>query len=213
MPDAFGTLLALGLVPAWVYLSRRRQHVPAGARTTMSELLELFSVAVLTTGVALLVGVLASGLHAPGVVSIAQWTRRGSPYFAAHPVAVALNLAAVLAVAAGAAFALSWWRYRGVPEHDPDGDVWWKAFSHRPPGRWHYVAVALDDGIVIEGLLISYATEVALNGESRDVALGRPIRVTSSSGVKTAQDVDRIVVPEKSIRYVTSRYVDVPAGP
>jgi hypothetical protein len=201
----------LALVPAWVYLTQRRRHVPSGSRTTLSELLELVSVAAVTTGVAALLVTVASAANFPGTLSLTRWARDGDPYLAAHPLRAALNLSGVLALAAAAAYGLCRLKYRESPEHDQDGDVWWKAFDKRPKGTWHYVGVMLDDGNLIEGLLVSFSTETALTGESRDIALKRPIRLTAPGGQAVPQAIDRIVIPQHTIRFVTVVHASIPA--
>lgn len=210
VPNPLGLLILLALLPAWVYLTRRRRHIPSGARTSVSELLELVAVAVVTTGATTLAAIIAADSNVRGTVSLTLWRRDGVGYLAEHATRVALNVTVVLAVASAAAYGLARIRYRGPAEHDADGDVWWKAFDDRPKGSIHYVGVMCDDGTLIEGQLVSFATETARTGEQRDVAIARPIRVTAPGRPPTMKDIDRVVIPERTIRYVTDVHTTPP---
>lgn len=209
--EAFTPLLLLALVPGWVYLSVRHRKLPAQARTALSELLELVTASIGTTGPVTLIWLLASTSGLPGLVRSSAWLADPGAYTIAHTRLVAANAAAILVLACALAFIIASLQYRRFPDHG-GGDAWWHALRDRPQGTSHYAAVTLDDGVVIEGFLLAFGTEVGLTGDPRDIALARPIRVTAAGGRAVAQEVDRLVIAERHIRFVSSRYVRRPRG-
>ncbi|MGH3937316.1 MAG: DUF6338 family protein, partial [Pseudonocardiaceae bacterium] len=81
--------------------------------------------------------------------------------------------------------------------------VWVHALGARPKGKVPWVALRLKDGKLIEGILLSFSlSEEGI--EQKDVALQRPVRVTSKANEQPQWlELDRIIVPGNELSYLT----------
>lgn len=211
VPDLTALLILLGLVPGWVFWSRRARRTPRGARSSLSEVLELVAVGVLTTGVALVGWVLCDGLRLPWLLSATGWAVGGEPYLGHHVEQAVTTAAIVMAVASFAAYMLSKVGPKVEGSHDPDGIVWWNAFQGHATGLIPYVGVMMEGGVLIEGRLTGFTTDSG-DGTGRDLALASPIRVTPQGKVSVKQEIDRIIIPERLACYITVRYLPDPTA-
>jgi len=208
IPDLTALAILLGLVPGWVFLTLQSKQSPRGTQSLLMEAVGLVAVGILTTGVAVLMWVWAGNLDLPWLLSASGWARGGSVYLLTHLSQVALTIALAVAFSCLLAFGLAKLFYRGKGMHNPDGIVWWGAFREGVRyGEQPFVGVMMDDGVLIEGLLTGFTTDDK-DSTGRDLALARPINVTWPGGNSIRQNIDRILIPERIMRYVTIIYVN-----
>jgi len=204
LPTGIGALLLLLIfVPGWAYLSWVERVRPAAGRSGLSELLEVAAMGAATTGPAVLLLVLIPHEWLPFTLDLEQWASGND-----HPRddfrGAAWSVALIFAFAMCIAYGLYRLRTRGLSkEFHPEAGVWAQAIGQRPRGKVPWVGVQLIDGRLVEGLLHSLSLDDA--GDERDIALGRPIRVTGSgeSAPTELPELDRFVVPAREVKHVT----------
>ena len=197
------SVMLLALVPGWFHLRLRERLAPASTATGLSELLEVLAIGMATTGVSGAVLVFVPHHWLPFLVDVDSWAREGTIYLRSHVRDATLSGVAVLALALAIAYLLYLpLRLTRPAEFRAQGSVWVHAIGARPKGRVPWVGIQLKDGKLVEGLLHSYSlSEGPL--EERDVALGRPIRVSLAPGQPAeCLDLDRLVVPGNAISYI-----------
>ncbi|TDW17875.1 DUF6338 family protein [Kribbella kalugense] len=204
VPSGLAALLVvLALVPGWYYI-RLTSRLRARTKTTgLQELLEFVSVGALTTGTAVLIVVLLPHRWHPWTLDVDRWTSGGATYLRAHPrnagwsVVTVLLLALVIATLLYAVQRL----WKGS-EFRPDGNVWVYSLGTRPKGMYPWVAVQLQNGQLVEGVLHSYTIEDL--GSDRDIALRRPIRVSAGGfSIPEWLGLDRFIVSRDKIDYIS----------
>lgn len=210
IPDLTALLVLLGLVPGWVFWSQRARRTPRGSRSPLSEVLELVAVGVLTTGVALVAWVLCDGLHWSWLLSATGWADGGWSYLSRHVVQAVTTAAIVMVLSSVAALLLSKLGPKVEGSNDPDGIVWWNVFHDHADGLKPYVGVMMEDGLLIEGRLSRFTTDNAA-GTGRDLALASPIKITpQGKTVSIKQVTERVIIPERLIRYINVLYLPDP---
>lgn len=204
IPSGLAALLVvLALAPGWYYIrltSRLRARTKTGG---LQELLEFVSIGALTTGAAVLIVVLLPHRWHGWTLDLDQWTRDGTTYLRAHVRNAGFSVATVLLLALAIATLLyvvqRLWK---LSEFRPDGNVWVHSLGTRPKGTSPWVAVHLQTGQLVEGVLHSYSIEDL--GSDRDIALRRPIRVSSADGaIPEWLGLDRFIVSRDKIDYMT----------
>lgn len=210
LPGSGLALVALlALVPGSIFLRLRQRHAPAQQSAGLGQLLEVIGVGLATTGTAAAVLVVVPHRWLPFLADIDAWALTGGAYAAAHPRNVVASAAALLLLACCLAAAADRVTRRERTEIRLGPGVWVHALRERPEGTQPYLALALNDGTLVEGLLHSFSLEPS---EVRDLALRAPIRVTPLGGACGRVAVERIVVPEREIRYITVQHVPEATG-
>jgi hypothetical protein len=113
----------------------------------------------------------------------------------------------VFVVAVLLAYGLYWLRARRKPaEFDSRGDVWINSIGTRPADKHPYVGLQLNDGSFVEGAL--HAFTFGAEPGKRDSALSSPIRFTPTDETEAqwVSEIDRVVVPESKIEYITIKF-------
>lgn len=210
LPGSGLALVALlALVPGWVFLRLRQRHTPMHQATGLGQLLEVLGVGLATTGTAALILVVVPHRWLPFLADIDAWALAGGGYAATHPRNVLASAVALLLLACGIAASADRVTRRERTEIRLGPGVWVHALRERPDGTEPYVALALNDGTLVEGLLHSFTLEPC---EFRDVALRAPIRVTPTGAACGPVAVARLIVPEREIRYITVQHVPEARG-
>ena len=202
------SVMLLALVPGWFHLRLRERLAPASTATGLSELLEVLAIGMATTGVSGAVLIFVPHRWLPLLLDVDSWAREGTIYLRSHIRDATLSAVAVLTLALVIAYLLYLpLRLTRPAEFRAQGSVWVHALGARPKGRVPWVGLQLKDGKLVEGLLHSCSlSEGPL--EERDVALGRPIRVTLAQGQSArCLDLDRLVVPGNEISYIAILHV------
>jgi hypothetical protein len=203
--NSLAILLMLALVPGWVYLRLRQRHTAISQASGLAQLLEVLAVGLGTTGIAVLVFVLLPHKWLPFTVDVDAWADQGTGYVRANPRMVLTTGAGVLFIACAGSWLLDRALRRQQSELYLGPGVWVYALRERPKSMLPYLGVMLQDGTLAEGLLHSCSLEAS---EVRDVALRAPIRITDP-GQHTPRpvQVERLVLPERDIRYITVLHV------
>jgi hypothetical protein len=202
--DIGGVLLLLALIPGWLYLRLQERLRPPSGTTGLGELLEVVAVGLATTGVSAVALALWPYRFAPILLDVDAWSAGGDAYLRDHVRPALGSLVAVLLLAVGIAYGLYWLQQRRLPtEFRPQGNVWVHALGARPKGTVPWVGLQLDDGRLVEGVLHSYTLDGST--DERDVALSRPIRVTTQPGdaPQALGHLDRLIVPDRSIVHIS----------
>lgn len=203
LPERLGVLvIAMALVPGWLYIRLREQLRPPSAATGLSQLLELAAVGLLTTGVSAFVLVLVPHRWLPWLIDVEVWARVGDDYLRQNVRASAISAAVVLGLASLVAVALhSAERRRSSDKFDPESSVWGQALGVRPAGAVPWVGLQLRNGRLVEGVLHSLSLGQE-DQDERDIALARPIRVTDPGRPAHPVEIDRVVVPAREILHI-----------
>lgn len=201
-------IIALALVPGWLYLRLSGWLRPSSEETTLRELLEVFAIGLATTGVGVLILILAPHDRVPFLLDINAWARQGNGYLRQNIRPAALSAAAALLVALTVAVLLYLaQRLRQSAEFRPQGSVWVHALGARPKGKLPWIGLQLNDGKFVEGVLHSYSLTEG-GAEERDIALQRPIRVSHEpDGQTQLLDLDRFIVSCREIAHITVIHV------
>lgn len=197
-------LLLLVFVPGWAYLAWMERVRPAAGRRGLSELLEVVAMGVATTGPAILLLILIPHRALPFTIDLEQWADGGAEYLASDLDGLAWSAVLVLGVALLMAYLLYRMQRRGrSKEFHPEAGVWARALGARPRGKVPWVGIMLKDGRLVEGVLHSFTLNDI--GDDRDVALGKPIRVTETgqSVAVNLPALERFVVSAREIEYMT----------
>lgn len=206
LPDGLPVLVvALALVPGWLYLRLRERRRPPSTATGLSQLLEVLAMGLLTTGISVFVLSLIPHRWLPWLIDVEAWAIVGNDYLRQNVHASVTSVVVVLAVASLVAVAI----HKVVQSasssdrFDPESSVWGYSLGSRPEGTVPWVGLQLRDGSLIEGVLHSLSLGQEANDE-RDIALTRPIRVTEKGQqAPTDSNVDRLVVPSREIVHIT----------
>ncbi|MGY4767546.1 DUF6338 family protein [Kribbella sp. CWNU-51] len=209
IPSGLAALLVvLALVPGWYYL-RLTSRLRARTKTSgLQELLEFVSVGALTTGTAILIVVLIPYRLHPWTLDVDQWTSDGATYLRDHARNAGWSVVTVLLLALVIATLLyvlqRQWK---SSEFRPDGNVWVHSLGTRPKGTCPWVAVRLQNGQLVEGVLHSYTIEDL--GGDRDIALCWPIRAAASDGADPKWlSLDRFIVSRDKIDYISVTHLE-----
>lgn len=198
-------LLMLALVPGWVYLRLRQRHTAIVQTPGLAQLLEVLAVGLVTTGSAVFLFALLPHAWLPFTVDVDAWAEQGNGYTRANPRVVLTTGAGVLFIACAGSWLLDRAVRRQRSELYLGPGVWVYALRQRPKGTLPYLGVMLQDGTFAEGLLHSCSLEAS---EGRDVALSAPIRITDpGQSISRPVQVERLVLPERDIRYITVLHV------
>jgi uncharacterized membrane protein YidH (DUF202 family) len=198
-------LLLLALVPGWVFLRLRQRHSAQPQMAGLAQLLEVLAVGLATTGTAVVALVIAPHRWLPFFADVDKWAQQGGDYASTQPRNVMTSVVAVLVLACVLAALADQVFRRQRSELYLGPGVWVYALRERPPGTLPYLAIALQDGSLVEGLMHSCSLEAS---EVRDVALGAPIRITPSASLSPSPvEVERVVIPEREIRHITVQHV------
>lgn len=199
----------LSLIPGWWFLHRTESIRRPRELSPLKEVLELVAVGVLTTGTVAVVGLAVW----PGLISKHDWrpVDEGDVRLALLITVVWMAVAVLLAeVAAHASRFLN-----PTPGAEINNGVWWSILRPEkvPAGHLSYVALTLEDGSMVEGILDTYTwtADVA----HRDIALREPIKFTQLRAGPAGEIVasapqkapyDRLIVPASQIRHVALKY-------
>lgn len=200
---AIATLLLLALIPGWLHLRLRERLRPARETTGLGELLEVVAIGLVTTGTSVLLVVMVPPSWMPFLLDVEVLANGGNDYVSENIRSVITSVVVVLLVAAAIAYVLyRLERHLGPrpPEFRAQGSVWTRALGERPAGTVPWVGLTLTDGRGVEGVLDSFT--VGGGPDDRDIALTQPIRVTMLGGAPTHLELDRVVVPDRSVAYI-----------
>jgi hypothetical protein len=204
LPDSLGVLvIALALVPGWLYLRLRERLRPPSSATGLSQLLEVVAVGLLTTGVSVLLLSLIPHRWLPWLIDLKAWAALGNDHLRHNVRNSMISVAVVLGLASLAAVALHLLqRASSSDRFNPESSVWGQALGRRPEGTAPWVGLQLRDGPFVEGVLhsLSFGHE---DQDERDIALTRPIRVTDDGGLARYVEIDRVIVPGREILYIS----------
>lgn len=159
---------------------------PNRQRTVLQELAGVIAVSVVTSGVVVVVGLLAL----PDDWFAALRTTALQPSVASQEALVGLAAVvggSVLAACALAVFA-AMLATQDAPARIFNEPIWFLLFGRRPPVTVPYVVARLNNGNRYYGTVIAYTTAQVLQGE-RDVVLGPPL-YTRWAGADHAVPVD-----------------------
>jgi hypothetical protein len=114
-----------------------------------------------------------------------------------YTVAVVVGVACLISVAAYVLQRLL------RPAEFHTGNPWVHALGHRPRGKTPWVALEIDDGRIVEGLL--YGFSLTDTRDDRDIVLRRPIRVTVAGeyDARLLDSVDLALFPDRSIKGIS----------
>ena len=199
----------LALVPGWVFLRLRQRHTPLPQTAGLAQLLEVLAVGLATTGTAAVLLVVVPHRWLPFLADVDEWARLGGGYASTNPRNVLASAAAILGLACVFATAADRVSRRQLSELSLGPGVWVHALRERPRGKIPYLALQLNDGTLVEGPLHSCSLEAS---EVRDIALRAPIRITRPGAAAGLAGVERVVIPEREIRWITVQHVPG-AGP
>lgn len=204
--------LLLSLIPGWWFLRRTEACRRPRQLSSLQEVLELVGVGVLTSGLAVGLGLL---IH-PQLVLDRDFPP-GTPGEVRMDVALVIGslLAATLLAEAAARI-----MRRGASTDESEMNVgpWWSVMRRAavPSGHLPCISLTLSDGTTIDGILHNYTWSP--DSGHRDVALLRPIRITRPSvvvgGVKNPPVVvdtpyEHLIVPEAEIKHIALMYAPI----
>lgn len=208
-------LLAVALVPGWLYLHLNRRLEPARSRSGLDELLEVVAIGLLTTGSAVSAVLLLSDTLPerfwPGwlFIELSPWASQGASYLAEHARQALVTGLTVLVAASAMAWLTHHWRRRKQPPEFVAASVWAHALGSRPKGCTHvWAGVHLVDGTLAEGVLDSIDLDDSAKA-GRDLALKAPIFTTSSDGVRQKSELHRLVLPDGRVAHIGVRHLVV----
>ena len=197
---AVAAAFLLSLIPGWLFLRRTESSRRPRQLSTLQEVLELVAVGILTTGLAVSLGLLIC----PNLV-----LDRELPLNSAADVRWIIGLALATLIGSALFAELAAWGVRRSdksPTAESAVSVWWAVMrpDRIPRGKLPYVAIALSDGSTLAGVLHEYtwSPDVA----HRDVALRAPIKYTHEA--KTIDTpYDFLIVPGLEVRHIALKYV------
>jgi hypothetical protein len=205
LPDSLPVLVvALALVPGWLYLRLRERRRPPSTAAGLSQLLEVVAVGLATTGISVFVLSLIPHRWVPWLIDVEAWAAVGDDHLRQNIRASVVSVGAVLVLASLAAVALhNVLRASSSDSFDAESSVWGHALGRHPEDTVPWVGLQLRDGPLVEGVLHSLSLGQEAQDE-RDIALKRPIRVTEKGQqAPTDSNVDRLVVPSREILHIT----------
>lgn len=200
--SAVAAALLLSLVPGWLFLrltetARRPRH-----QSDLQEVLELVTVGVLTTGLA----VAGIALTCPGGaldLEVSPDTAHELRKLAGYVVgtfALALFLAWVFA-------RIAIWR-SPAPKSSLGTSVWWDVLRAEkvPDGMAPYAMVTLNDNTTVEGIVATYTWQ-SDTSHYRDIALRAPIRFPVGDGKSRKPPYDFLIIAGTDIKQLALKYV------
>jgi hypothetical protein len=204
LPDSFGVLvIALALVPGWLYLRLCERVRPPSSATGLTQLLEVVAVGLLTTGISVFLLSLIPHRWLPWLIDVETWAAVGNDHLRHNIHSSVISVAVVLGLASLAAFGLYLLQSSGSSDRfHPESSVWGQALGVRPEGTAPWVGLQLRDGPLVEGILHSLSLGQE-NQDERDIALTRPIRVTDDGDLARWVQIDRLIVPAREILYIS----------
>lgn len=207
---AIAAAFLLSLIPGWWFLRRTESCRRPRHLSALQEILELLGVGILTTGLAVGIG-------------LAIWPNlvldREFPATSGHEVRIYIGLIGGLLVsslllAEAAAFGVR----KLSPASTSEFSIgpWWSVLRPEivPEGHLPYVAVERSDGVTVEGVLHNYTWSPDVT--HRDVAIKKPIKFTTpaavtrwgrkSPSVTTPVPFEFVVVPGTEIKHIAVRH-------
>jgi flagellar biogenesis protein FliO len=212
VPLAFWVLLAL--LPGWIFVRLAETRCERPDRSQLAELLELAAVGFSTTAVsAIAVASLSLIKGFSWVFNVAAWAHTRNQYLGDHLATALGSMALIIALSCALAFGLFVLVHRrrrpGDRSFNVGGTVWVAALTALN-GRMSTVGVYLHDGSIIEGVL--FCCTAGTGDGPREIALTAPIRVTRPNGNPYNVPVNRIVILESEIAFMTVGHVPRPDG-
>lgn len=207
---AIAIALLLSLIPGWRFLRRTEASRRPRNLSSLQEILELVTVGLLTTGVAIGAGLLLW----PDLL-----LDRDFPAETHGEVRLYVGLAfATLSTATLLAEVAAWFvrRAHPAPKSEFNIGVWWSVMRPEavPDGHLPYIAIERSDGVTVEGVLHTYTWSPDVT--HRDVALRKPVKFTQPAGrriwrpgpasVTRRVPYDFVVVPGVEIKHIALKY-------
>lgn len=223
MPSSLiGLLISIvTLMPGFVYYTIRRQLVPTRRLSRTMEVAGFIVVAITSNAIVLILIALIRLLPwIPRVpYSLTQVLRDPAEYLLANDTRLAMVAILTVVIIVGASALSAVFAYRLPPfkylseKLGPaitETSRWFRIFeSQKPENSSVYVVCELRDGGSVGGRLDWFNTNPE-EGTRRDIVLGPPLGVVRSIGnefVQIPENISRIVVSARDIRYVYVSYV------
>jgi hypothetical protein len=189
----------LALVPGWLYLRLRSSRNAVLPRSGLDEVLEVVTIGVATTGLAVALWALLP-FEVTHLADVRALVREPNVYSNEHVRRLAATALVVFLLACSLAWCLFKLTHRGPRPTLYRETVWAGALTRRGE-KYPWVGVQLRDGRLVEGEL--HAVPTGDEHENRDISLQAPIKVTPAGG-GTRQDtsLDRIILNEIDIKYI-----------
>lgn len=200
--SAVAAVLLLSLVPGWLFLrltetARRPRH-----QSDLQEVLELVTVGVLTTGLAVAA---VSILRPAGVLNLSV-----PPTEARHLRELAATVVGTftLALVLASLFARIAIMRSPAPKSALGTSVWWDILRAEkvPDGMAPYALVTLNDDKTVEGLLATYTWQ-SDTSHYRDIALRKPIKYPVGEGMSRKPPYDYVIIAGTDIKQLALKYV------
>jgi len=206
----FALYVLLALMPGWIYFRLTERRGPKPERSQLIEFLELAAVGFTAITIAA-IAVIALSLRFHWLFDLAAWARERHNYLGAHFEAALASMGLGIALSFLVVFVMFLAFYGRKPASFlPGANVWDKSLAPSPKGQQNMLAVHRSDGSIVEGLLLSFPSGT---GESvREIALTKPIRVTSADGDEFYPEVDRVVIPGEQIIAISVKHVPKPSA-
>jgi hypothetical protein len=199
--SAVATALLLSLVPGWFFLrltekARRPRH-----QSDLQEVLELVTVGVLTTGLAVAAVAI---LRPAGVLNLDI-----PPTEARDLRELASSVVGTFLLALGFAWVFAWIAIKRspAPQSSLGTSVWWDILRAEkiPPGMLPYALVTLNDDTTVEGVLATYTWQ-SDTSHYRDIALRAPIRFPVGDGKSVKPTYDYLIIAGSDIKQLALKY-------
>ncbi|SIM71254.1 DUF6338 family protein [Micromonospora cremea] len=201
-------LLLAALTPGFAFHQAFRRFSPKDARSSTTEVVELFSVGALTT-VAGLVLTAALGELIPALVTLDTVVTtpedfRDRPWSWVASAALSMTLSLVLSTLAGSLAGKRSSQRQGAGMRE--GTVAVRALTDRSPqGRKPFLAIELTDGRLVEGRLRYVSTD--RDPARRDIVLQHPLAWTGpGDSPRTASEAKLILIPGSLVSVVHVSY-------
>jgi hypothetical protein len=206
LPSSFVALGVLAsLAPGYLFLRLTESARAPIRRDLVMVTLEVVSVGIATTGLAVLItGVVAPGQAVQTLNVIQEGLQepaelRSAAWFLGAEFLGACGLALVAAVGR---------RLRGKGRYPPS--VWSQTLGVKPPDKLLFVMLELTDGRRVDGLV--HAFDFNPGEGERDIALSSPIHVATPNTKRVPVAIECIVVSESKIRLIAVRHDDDPSS-
>jgi Family of unknown function (DUF6338) len=211
VPLAFWVLLAL--LPGWIFFRLTETRCERPDRSQLAELLEFAAAGFSTTAVSTLAVASLSLIRGfSWLFNVDAWAHARNQYLGDHLGSALVSVALIIALSCTLAFGLFVLLHGRRPEggsFNAGGTVWVAALT-APNGKMSTVGAYLHDGSIIEGVL--FCCTAGTGDGPREVALTAPIRVTRPNGNPYNVPVNRIVILESEIAFMTVGHVPKPVS-